>query len=75
MNREEKLRRRRELYRLRGAEEYTTGREVRSSRRRERQRVRRVTLSAEDRRRASHYQFLVNVIQNHARILAWFLDS
>ena len=49
MDREERLRRRRELYRLRRAEETPQEREVRLARRRERERVRRATLSAEQR--------------------------
>ena len=49
MDRQERLRRRRELYRLRRAEEIPQEREVRLARRRERERVRRATLSAEHR--------------------------
>ena len=49
MDREERLHRRRELYRLRRAEETPQEREVRLARRRERERVRCATLSAEQR--------------------------
>ena len=49
MDRQERLRRRRELYRPRRAEETPQEREVRLARRRERERVRRATLSAERR--------------------------
>ena len=49
MDRQERLRRRRELYRLRRAEETPQEREVRLARRRERERVRRATLSVERR--------------------------
>ena len=67
MDRQERLRRRRELYRLsRRAEETPQEREVRLARRRERERVRRATLSAERRQsildqRRERYQHSCNL--------------
>ena len=66
MNREERLRRRRELYRLRRDEETPQEREIRLATRRERERMRRANLSAERRQcildqRRERYQHTRNL--------------